>query len=273
MMKKRKATVSVILSTYNRPDFLVKVLDGYLIQTVKPDEIIIGDDGSDDKTAEVISEYKEKADFPIHHIWQEHKGFRLAKIRNKAVRASSSMYLIFSDGDCVPHKCFIEDHIKVMQPGCIIQGKRMSVSKKATSDFKSISLIKCIPLCLSGNLSHPHHLIRIPGFTIKNNSYKNIKTLNFALYRKDFDAVNGLNEDFTGWGREDNELVVRLLKFGLKRKDVPFSAIVFHLWHQLCSQEQLERNQKLLEESIKSPEYRCNNGINKQCNRQSQKLK
>jgi predicted glycosyltransferase involved in capsule biosynthesis len=81
------------------------------------------------------------------------------------------------------------------------------------------------------------------------------------VYRKDFLAVNGFNEDFVGWGREDSELAVRLLKYGLKRKDVPFSAIVFHLWHEESEKESLSENDKLLAEAIKSCGFYCKNGI------------
>jgi len=100
--------------------------------------------------------------------------------------------------------------------------------------------------------------------TIHNKGLRGIKACNFALYRKDFLAVNGFNEDFVGWGREDSELAVRLLKYGLKRKDVPFSAMMFHLWHEENVNESMERNEMILAEAIKSPSFYCKNGICKE---------
>jgi len=254
-------TVAVIVSTYNAHEYLAKVLDGYLAQTRPPDELVVGDDGSDDQTAEVVSSYASKAEFPIRYVWQENLGFRAAKIRNKAVQASSAEYLIFTDGDCVPHRHFVEDHVRIMKGGCFIQGKRMLVSKEASESFAYPVLRKLVKMCLKGQLSGRHHLLRIAGLMVPNKGLRGIKTCNFALYRKDFLAVNGFNENFVGWGREDSELAVRLLKYGLRRRNAPFSAIVFHLWHEEHEQESLPENDRLLAEAIKSPRSYCKNGI------------
>ncbi|MHC4394552.1 MAG: glycosyltransferase family 2 protein [Planctomycetota bacterium] len=253
--------VAVMVSTYNASEYLAKVLDGYLAQTRPPDELIVGDDGSDDRTAKTVSEFASKAGFPIRHVWQEDRGMRLAKLRNKALRNCSAEYIIITDGDCVPHRHFVEDHIRVMQPGYFVQGKRMLVSKSAAGSFTYPELTKRIKMCIKGELSGCHHLLRIPGLTIRNKYLRGIKTCNFALYRKDFLAVNGFNEDFVGWRRQDSELVVRLFKYGVKRKNLPFSAIVFHLWHTPGSNEFLKRNDKLLAEAIKSPAFYCKSGI------------
>jgi len=254
-------TVAVIVSTYNAHEYLAKVLDGYLAQSRPPDELVVGDDGSDCRTTEVVSAFASKAKFPIRHIRQEDRGFRVAKIRNKAVRASSAEYLIITDGDCVPHRRFVEDHIRIIKAGHFIQGKRMLVSKQASASFGYPGLRKLVKMCLKGDVSGCHHLLRIPGFTIRNKSLRGIKTCNFALYRKDFYAVNGLNEDFIGWGRSDSELAVRLFKYGLKRKNVPFSAAMFHLWHEENVNESMERNEMLLADAIKSSNFYCKNGI------------
>jgi glycosyltransferase involved in cell wall biosynthesis len=256
-------TIAVIVSTYNAPEYLAKVLDAYLAQTRPPDELVVADDGSDHRTADIVSAFASKADFPIRHVWQQDRGMRVAKIRNEGVKASSAEYLIITDGDCVPHKRFIEDHIRVMRPGYFIQGKRMLVSQRASASFVCPKFVELAKMCLKGEISGCHHLLRIPGFTVRTKGLRGTKTCNFALYHKDFLAVNGLNEEFVGWRRSDSELAVRLFKYGLKRKDVPFSAIVFHLWHEPGSNEFLERNENLLAEAIESPSFYCKNGIYK----------
>jgi len=261
--------VAVIVSTYNAHEYLAKVLDGYLAQSRPADELIVADDGSDHRTADVVSAFASRAKFPIRHIWQEDRGFRAAKIRNEAVKASFAEYLIFTDGDCVPDRRFVEDHIRIMKTGCFVQGKRMLVSKKASGSFTYPRLGKLVKMCLTGQVTGAHHLLRIAGVTVLNKGLRGIKSCNLALYRKDFLAVNGFNEDFVGWGREDSELAVRLLKYGLKRKDVPFSAIVFHLWHEEIEKESLSENDKLLAEAIKSYSFYCKNGIYKK-NKKSQ---
>lgn len=254
-------TVAVIVSTYNAHEYLAKVLDGYLAQTRPPDELIVADDGSDSRSGEVVTKFAPKTKFPVRHIWHEDLGFRAGKIRNEAVKACSAEYLIFTDGDCIPHRRSVEDHIRIMKVGYFVQGKRMLVSKQSSASFNYPGLRKLVKMRLKGEFSGSHHLLRIPGLTIRKRGLRGIKTCNFALHRKDFMAVNGFNEDFVGWGREDSELAVRLLKYGLKRKDVPFSAMMFHLWHEENVNEFLSRNEILLAEAIKSSSFYCKNGI------------
>lgn len=94
---------AVIISTYNSPEYLQRVLYGYINQTVLPDELLVADDGSTDETKRVIDDAIKVAPFPIRHIWHEDAGFRLARIRNLAVKDATSDYIVISDGDCVPH--------------------------------------------------------------------------------------------------------------------------------------------------------------------------
>ena len=102
---------SVIISTYNQPTWLAKVLCGYLEQTFKDFELLIADDGSDSRTAEVIANFQQIADFPVKHIWHPDEGFQKCAILNKATLAASADYLIFTDGDCVPRKPPIQHDI------------------------------------------------------------------------------------------------------------------------------------------------------------------
>lgn len=262
-MTQKNYSVAVIVTTYNSPAYLDQVLSAYAKQTIMPDELIVADDGSTSDTAEVVNKFKFSATFTVHHVWHQDLGFRAAKIRNEAVKTIKSDYMIFTDGDCVPHPCFIEDHIKLIQAGSFVQGKRMLVSKKASSGFTYHSTSQLIWMCLQGKLSGCHHLLRIPGLAINNVSLRGIKTCNMALFRSDFVAVNGFDEDFTGWGREDAELAVRLFNYGLSRRDPPFSAVVFHLWHNENSRALLNQNDLLLEQSEKFKKTFCRNGLYK----------
>jgi len=256
---------SVIVSTYNRQDMLVKVLDGLRHQTIPADEIIIADDGSNPKTVKAI--HKIINDFPtaIHHIWQEDRGFRAALIRNKAIQKSSGDYLISLDGDCIPGKHFIEDHISLAENGYFFQGKRILVGQKRAQSFTYqdiASMSKLLKLAVSPHFSNKHHLLRLPFFpALSSKRLSGIKSCNLAFFRKDIYSINGFNQDFVGWGREDSELAVRLYKFGLKKKEHPFKAICFHLWHRENDRKQLSQNDKLLQEAIESDGYVCSNGL------------
>ena len=80
---------SVVISTYNQPEWLHKVLHGYLYQTFRDFELLVADDGSDGRTRAVIEAFRQIADFPVHHLWQEDDGFQKTRILNKAITAGS----------------------------------------------------------------------------------------------------------------------------------------------------------------------------------------
>lgn len=253
--------MAVIVTTYNAPLYLAKVLDGYITQTRIPDELIVADDGSTAETAEVVAAFAAKANFTVRHVWQEDQGFRAAKIRNEAVKASSADYLLFTDGDCVPHPRYVEDHLRLVEGGWFVQGKRILVKKDVAAGFYFHGATRLLLMCLRGKLSGCHHLLRIPGFALGKKGLRGIKTCNFALSRKDFMAVNGFNEAFVGWGREDAELANRLFKYGLGRKDPLFSAMVFHLWHRENSRDNLAGNDERLDAAVDDEGFFCKNGL------------
>jgi glycosyltransferase involved in cell wall biosynthesis len=254
---------SIIITTYNNPSALQKVLDGFLLQTVNPYEIIIADDGSKNDTALTVKDFSAVATFPVTHVWQENKGFRAAKIRNEAIKKATSEYLIILDGDCIPNKHFVFDQIALAEPGFFVQGKRVLLSEKASALFGAdtansySATLKMLP-----SMANRHHILRIPIFpAFKNKKLRGIKSCNMGFWKEDLLAVNGFNEDFIGWGREDSELAVRLFKYGLKKKEHLFRAICFHLWHPSHSRQTLQINDQLLAETMKKNGYFCANGI------------
>ena len=147
--------------------------------------------------------------------------------------------------------------------GFFVQGKRMLVGERLSAEFVWNGVADAALYALRGELSGAHRLLRIPGLVSRNTRTKGVRSCNLGVFRDDLVAVNGYNEEFVGWGREDSELVVRLYRYGLKRKDPLFSAMVFHLWHSLQPRDSLSRNDELLRESESSGSYRCANGITK----------
>jgi glycosyltransferase involved in cell wall biosynthesis len=65
-------SIGIVISTYNNPAWLEKTLWGYLFQTRPADEIIIADDGSDDRTRTLIDSFRDR--LPIKHVWHEDQG-------------------------------------------------------------------------------------------------------------------------------------------------------------------------------------------------------
>ena len=115
---------TLIISTYNRPEALSVCLDSVRFQTVMPDEVIVGDDGSTSETKDLIESFKKDFPVPLIHLWQEDKGFRLAMMRNKSVAAATGDYIIEIDGDIFLHNKFVEDHKRLAKPGHYLRGTR-----------------------------------------------------------------------------------------------------------------------------------------------------
>ena len=129
--------ISVIMTTYNRSEALERVLDGLRHQTHLPTELIVADDGSGSDTADSIGRFLKVSPFPLHHVWHADRGFRAAAIRNKAIRQSTGEYLVSLDGDCIPEKHFIEDHLKLARRGSFFQGKRILIDRALSKSFTS----------------------------------------------------------------------------------------------------------------------------------------
>jgi glycosyltransferase involved in cell wall biosynthesis len=244
---------------------LTKALEGLFFQKRLPDEVIVADDGSGRETEDVIRHFRGKSPFPFHHVWQEDMGFRLSKIRNEAVKKASFDYLIFLDGDCVADRHFVSDHLRLAEPGFFFQGKRMLLGKEASEGFNfsiANSSSTLFGLALRGSISNRHHLLRLPFIPpLSDTKLKGTKTCNIGILREDIVAVNGFNESFVGWGREDTEIVARLYRYGLRRKKHPFMAICFHLWHPENSRAYLKTNDEILMETLSKSDYFCENGI------------
>ena len=112
--------LSVIITTYNSEEWLAKVLEGYCNQTEKDFEVVIADDGSTEKTQEVIASFSSKFKHSIIHVWQPDAGFQKCKILNKAILKTNTNYLLFTDGDCIPRKDFVEQNLKYKEKGCFL---------------------------------------------------------------------------------------------------------------------------------------------------------
>ena len=257
--------VSLIITTYNWPESLNLVLMSIENQTIMPQEVIIADDGSTVETQEIIGKFQKDSELNIIHSWQEDNGFRVAKSRNKAIAKSCGNYIILIDGDIILHPKFVQDHVSNAKVGYFMQGSRVLLSQDITEQIiisKRISF-SFFSKGMKGrkNSIHSNFLSKI--FSTKKNYLRGIKTCNIAFFRQDFINVNGFNNEFEGWGREDSEFVVRLLNAGLNRKNVRFNAIQYHLWHKEVDKKDLDYNNQLLQNSIEQKLKVCTKGINK----------
>lgn len=255
--------VSLVITTYNRPCALLLVLQSINNQLTLPFDVVIADDGSNNLTHEVIKKFQATAKFTITHSWQENKGFRVAESRNKAIALSKADYVILIDGDMILHPSFLKDHIKNAENGYFVQGTRAFLTKIMTEEIISKMNFK-VSYFLNGILNKENaiHSNLLSNFFVKKKNFlSGIKTCNMAFFKKDCIRVNGFNNEFEGWGREDSEFVVRLLNSGTKRKNIRFNAIQYHLWHSENSRESLAKNDLLLDLAIKNSSAWCKYGI------------
>jgi glycosyltransferase involved in cell wall biosynthesis len=265
-------SLAVILTTYNRPDALSAVLEGYLLQKDRDFEMIVADDGSTSETAQIVEKYQAKADFHIAHVWQEDRGFRAAAIRNRALARTHAEYIVFSDGDCIPLPHFVEQHRRLAEIGWFLSGNRVLIGETLTravlGEKIPVSLWtarrwwraaihrqinRFMPLLY---FPAPSPLRKIPA-----RRWEGVMTCNLSAWRTDLMKINGFDETYCGWGLEDSDLVIRLLHAGVYRKSTRFAAPVLHLWHRENDRAALVQNRRRLEELIHSERISAGCGV------------
>ena len=255
--------ISLIITTYNWRTALELCLHSVLKQTQPPCEIVVADDGSRPDTAELVRHVRLSTNIPIIHSWQEDKGFRLARSRNKAIAKANGEYIILVDGDIMLEPHFIADHGDFSQHGYFVQGTRVLLGKDLSARILRTGQLR-IPLLLTGvenkkNCLRSVWLARLFSFRCQNLS--GIKTCNFAFWKKDAISINGFNEEFVGWGREDSEFTARLLNFGNKRQNVKFQALGYHLYHPMNTRDRLPWNDAILKKTIDEKLKWCHKGL------------
>lgn len=240
-MTRTSPSISVVISTYNSPNWLEKVLAGYSNQTYQNFEVVIADDGSSKATEQVVQEARRRSNFSIKHVWQADKGFRKCRILNKAVLFCEHQYIIFTDGDCIPRRDFVAIHGQEAMAGRYLSGTYFKLPM-ATSQAITPAQIDNGD-CFRLSWLHAHGLsyfrkaykIGLPYpvakfFNAITTTRCNFKGSNGSAWRDDILNVNGFDERMH-WGGEDREFGVRLMNSGVQSKHVRFDAVVIHLDH------------------------------------------
>lgn len=256
---------SLIITTYNRPDTLGLVLKSALCQSRLPDEIIVADDGSGEETETVVEKFKKMSSVPVFHSWQEDRGFRAAASRNRAIALSRYDYIILVDGDIFLHKEFIRDHVGLGKKRQFIQGSRVLLTPESSRERirQGAISVDFFDKGLKNRISSIHSVILAKIFSRQKNFLEGIKTCNMSFFREDCIEVNGFNENFTGWGREDSEFAARLMNNQVQRLTVKCLAIGYHLWHMEISRASLSKNDAILHNTVVNRIKWCDNGIDK----------
>lgn len=267
-MKRENIPISLIITTYNNKNALELVLLSVIEQNKFPFEVIIADDGSKEDTAKLIESLQVNFPIDLHHCWQTDDGFRVSQIRNKAFAIAKGDYIIMIDGDVVLHPNFIRDHNLHIAKNQFIQGSRVLLSKEPTDKALLTQRIKFSPFS-KGIINRLNAISSksLSGIISKLYSTKqthaNVRSCNMSCWKEDLVKVNGFNEEFVGWGREDSEFAVRLLNNGIRRLNLKFGAVVYHLWHNENKKDDLLKNNDiLLEKTISQKLKSCSVGLN-----------
>ena len=256
-------SVSLIITTYNQKERLALVLDSVKCLNSLPNEVLVADDGSTNDTKEMIETYKKDFPCPLKHIWHEDKGFRLSHIRNLAVKAAKSEYIIIIDGDMILASDFISDHLSYARHKVFLQGSRVILDETRSKELLAKSgggSLKKRKIPLLTWLIYRTSRLNAKIFD-KKELIKGIRGCNMSFFKCDCEAINGFNEEFVGWGREDSEFVARFLFNGGELRRLKFSALAYHIYHDENSRQMFEKNHQIYLNTIKNKSKWAKMGI------------
>jgi GT2 family glycosyltransferase len=229
--------VAIVLSTYQRPGHLYRSLVS-LCQQRDVDgefEVVVADDGSTDSTADMVRHFARKASFPLDFTTHHHRGYWLARSRNEGAAATTGPYLIFTDGDCVFPPDFVFLHLALRKHGVAYSGDRVKFDRRTTERVQLEDII-------SGDYESwipARERRRLYVRSLKDRFYEAIHHhkkpkligCHIAVWRSDFERVNGFDERFVGWGCEDDDFAQRLRMSGIRIRSVLGRIRIYHMWH------------------------------------------
>lgn len=263
MVKVNRPFISLIVATYNWPEALQACLLSISRQVMLPAEVIIADDGSDERTRQMIAAISASFPVPVRHIWQEDAGFRKSLILNKAIAHSNSEYIIQIDGDVILHAHFIADHVACREPATFVRGSRAWLTPAKTTAILTDAGTRLH--ALSKGVRHRLNAVRLPIFRSmgekKKMESRNVRGSNLAYWKQDIVMVNGYNNDLQGWGHEDEELAVRFINNAIIKKVVKLSAVQFHLYHKESDKLNEPFHSAVLSDMISRKAKVCSNGL------------
>ena len=263
--------ISVIVTTYNREDALDAVLASLAHQSDRGFEVVVADDGSGPGTASAIDRWRPRIGVPLSHVWQADRGFRAAEARNRALLASGGDYCVFLDGDCLVRSDFVATHRRLAERGWFVTGNRVLLAPELTAAVLQERLEpqrwrtgEWLRQRRRGGVNRLTAMLRLPLGPLRKlapGQWRGARSCNLAVWRCDLDRIDGFDADFSGWGREDSDLLIRLLHAGLRRKDGRFATGVIHLWHPEADRARLAANDTRLEGTLGTRRIRAERGL------------
>jgi glycosyltransferase involved in cell wall biosynthesis len=256
---------SIIVGTHNDADILESTLAALAVQSVRDFELVLADDGSTQNYAPVLRTWASRFAHGIQHVTHEKRGFRKTRILNRAIHVSRFERLIVMDMDCLPHRDFVRNHLSYLTPGLVITGRRTHISPEVVPTPAEILAsglgfgpARLFSLWLRGKARIIEHGFVSP--MLYESSNLRLHGSNFSVCRSDLVAVNGFNEEFEGWGKEDSELGLRL-QFGRARiRNLRNKVIQYHRMHSRLPADN-PRNDAIFERTRSERTIRARTGL------------
>jgi glycosyltransferase involved in cell wall biosynthesis len=268
---------SVVLTTYNNPRALELVLAGLARQRASGFDVWVADDGSLPATGELVRAFAATVPFPVHHVWHEDRGFRKMRILNITVPQVGSDYVVLLEGDCIPDPDYVAVHLRWRRPGTFLYGHRVFLDARTSAALRAEAVragrepggaVRNVVRAVRGRVRRGYNALRLPvpavriGQALLRTGRPVMRGMNFSAWKADLLAVNGWNEDYVGWGREDDDLVTRLQFQGLQGRSVRFGAILYHLDHPVRRDPALlAANDRVYREVVRQGSAVCRRGI------------
>jgi len=246
-------SLAVVISTYNQPDFLRLTLEGYRRQTDHHFSVYIADDGSTAETRQLIEQIQADFPVPICYLWQQDNGFRKARIHNRVISRISESHILLTDGDCIPLPGLVAAHRQYAGDNYFISGSRVLLGRPCTERLcrqQSFDTARStgwwLKQRLCGNINRILPLVLPTALSDTSDQLEGIRGCHLSCPTEALVRINGFDESFEGWGREDSDLSARLLHAGFKRRNLR-GMPVLHLWHRESSRQSLADNDTMLQ--------------------------
>lgn len=269
-----KRSLTLVIAVYNAVRYLELIFAALRRQSFADFEVIVADDGSGPELRALVEREARSSPFPVRHLWQEDLGFRKNRMLNQAIGGAETDYIVFIDGDCVPHQDFLSDHVGSRTPGALLSGRRVNWSREITESLTaeqietgaferlSFRILNDGLMARSANLEDG---IRIRSPFLRKLIHRNkprILGCNFSVEKQLLERINGFNEDYVAPGLgEDSDVAFRLQLTGVNLITLRYLAVLFHLYHPPTKVG--DQNKRLYDAVVKARVSYCKNGLRK----------
>lgn len=232
-----KPEIAILVSSFERPRHLRRVLASIAAQrgVTGALEVIVTDDGSRDETHRLIRQFAASVNFPVRFTTHPHEGFHIARCRNEGVQLTDAPYLLFLDGDCVIPPDHVRIHLDRRQSGYCFAGYPIHINQAISEQITEDDVRSGAYLQRASSLNRLkmrwRHVRAILYTLLRSPTRPKLLGGNLGIARADYERVNGYDENFRGWGCEDDDLRFRLRDAGIHVASIAWWTHTYHLWH------------------------------------------